>query len=461
MARLSVHGKNKCMQYRDKYTPSIVIEADQSDQYWKMYRLQQYSTYDHYLSDLDIDVRDLQQCKIPYFCFDRWNFTLAYLYCYYSGKFSRIDGRVKSSNDAYRSIIKISHKIGHWSNDELIKWLKWFGEKPDYTPINHELLYIQALDVLFTHNNNITLDTIKVKKWQKKCSYLFIDHNLIVDLDVASRIKYRDDELYIVSNNGALLQTIQQVLSVVRKQVIDDIQQTMINNKRKDKKCYNLDTNKVISHNSGTKLFHHDIQYCICSNSTELFEAYLSFLKENISPHDFRLAENLGIIRDNIDNDSYINIETWKKNKHIGGKQYVSQEYRFISDDKELHNYYMEAAKIAKLPQAPPEMLIVVPNVKKIIKQKPPKRKAIPQRVKLVVWREAFNGSMDGHCLCCLAPITFENWECGHIIPHSKGGPDEPQNLRPICKACNTSMGSNHMVEWMTIYGMTGLSRFK
>ena len=35
----------------------------------------------------------------------------------------------------------------------------------------------------------------------------------------------------------------------------------------------------------------------------------------------------------------------------------------------------------------------------------------------------------------------IKNWECGHIISEFHGGTTEPDNLRPICKNCNSSMG--------------------
>ena len=51
-----------------------------------------------------------------------------------------------------------------------------------------------------------------------------------------------------------------------------------------------------------------------------------------------------------------------------------------------------------------------------------------------------------------MCPISFcqtilnndknKNWDCGHIISEFNQGATEPYNLRPICKNCNSSMGS-------------------
>jgi len=39
----------------------------------------------------------------------------------------------------------------------------------------------------------------------------------------------------------------------------------------------------------------------------------------------------------------------------------------------------------------------------------------------------------------------MNNFECGHIIAHSKGGPTTLDNLRAICGSCNRNMSSENM----------------
>ena len=57
-----------------------------------------------------------------------------------------------------------------------------------------------------------------------------------------------------------------------------------------------------------------------------------------------------------------------------------------------------------------------------------------------------------GNCFCCNSEIDSKHFECGHVIPISKGGPDTIENLRPICSLCNRSMGSKNMGEFMKKY---------
>lgn len=37
------------------------------------------------------------------------------------------------------------------------------------------------------------------------------------------------------------------------------------------------------------------------------------------------------------------------------------------------------------------------------------------------------------------------DWEAGHIMSVKEGGTDTLDNLRPICKSCNRSMGTENM----------------
>ena len=71
---------------------------------------------------------------------------------------------------------------------------------------------------------------------------------------------------------------------------------------------------------------------------------------------------------------------------------------------------------------------------------------------KNIVWKREFGESIEGVC-----PISFcdsklkrvkNGWQCGHIISEYNRGPTEPNNLRPICKGCNTSMGSQNWFVW-------------
>jgi 5-methylcytosine-specific restriction endonuclease McrA len=94
-----------------------------------------------------------------------------------------------------------------------------------------------------------------------------------------------------------------------------------------------------------------------------------------------------------------------------------------------IFNFFRYAGKrniISGLPRAPPK---------------------ISKRTRDLLWRSTFN-SLDGHCYVCQNTIGFDKFEAGHIIARANGGNDTLSNLRPICSACNRSMGTKNMDEF-------------
>lgn len=75
------------------------------------------------------------------------------------------------------------------------------------------------------------------------------------------------------------------------------------------------------------------------------------------------------------------------------------------------------------------------------------KRKAkINQRLRTAVW-EQFNGqNFSAPCYSCnLLQLTVFDFEAGHVVAEARGGPATLANLRPICRKCNSSMGTRDM----------------
>jgi len=78
------------------------------------------------------------------------------------------------------------------------------------------------------------------------------------------------------------------------------------------------------------------------------------------------------------------------------------------------------------------------------------RRKKIPKHIKTLVWNKYIgpdNASAD--CVSCRTmKISNRSFHCGHVIAESKGGDMTINNLRPICDACNGSMGTRSMNEF-------------
>lgn len=53
--------------------------------------------------------------------------------------------------------------------------------------------------------------------------------------------------------------------------------------------------------------------------------------------------------------------------------------------------------------------------------------------------------------ICQISKFEFSErtkWHIGHVIAFSREGPDEIENLRPICSKCNKSMGSKSIMDY-------------
>ena len=70
------------------------------------------------------------------------------------------------------------------------------------------------------------------------------------------------------------------------------------------------------------------------------------------------------------------------------------------------------------------------------------KRTPCPQPVKETLWRIYFADDMIGKCYVCGKRIHFTDFEVGHNIAHNEGGRWDIDNLRPLCRSCNRSMGT-------------------
>lgn len=84
------------------------------------------------------------------------------------------------------------------------------------------------------------------------------------------------------------------------------------------------------------------------------------------------------------------------------------------------------------------------------------KKQTIPKNVKTIVWNHYIGDDIIKHrCLCCKkVVIQNTNFEVGHVLSEKNGGTHEINNLRPICGACNHSMGTENMVDFVLKYGL-------
>ena len=78
------------------------------------------------------------------------------------------------------------------------------------------------------------------------------------------------------------------------------------------------------------------------------------------------------------------------------------------------------------------------------------KKEKIPSHIKTLVWSKYIGSSIpEAKCYCCKHErIEIRSFECGHVIAEAKGGELNLDNLRPICKGCNSGMGTMSMDDY-------------
>lgn len=81
-------------------------------------------------------------------------------------------------------------------------------------------------------------------------------------------------------------------------------------------------------------------------------------------------------------------------------------------------------------------------------------KEKIPKTVKNSVWITYMGKQFEGKCFCCESEIiNVFTFICGHVISEKCGGKTTCKNMRPICSACNGSMGIKSMMCFMEEHG--------
>lgn len=126
----------------------------------------------------------------------------------------------------------------------------------------------------------------------------------------------------------------------------------------------------------------------------------------------------------------------------IGKSLVTSCLPQFMPGYQAIANQALSTTKVASIP--------ILPKTK---------RKYVPKRIRELVW-DTYIGRAIGAapCVCCSqAQISQLNFDCGHVVSAAKGGKSVVPNLRPICAACNKSMGTKDMRVFIAECGFTSI----
>ena len=88
-------------------------------------------------------------------------------------------------------------------------------------------------------------------------------------------------------------------------------------------------------------------------------------------------------------------------------------------------------------------------------KKKPYVKSMISAALREQVWLQQNGRVFEAKCATtwCENKISVFDFQCGHDVPESKGGPTDINNLFPICPKCNLSMGNQYTLkEWSALH---------
>jgi len=160
-----------------------------------------------------------------------------------------------------------------------------------------------------------------------------------------------------------------------------------------------------------------------------------------------------------------------KTKKHIKNKidfenndQKIKESEIILLKDKEIKELNEKIKNIESDRDALLKYVdLLTKNRDDIIKTKKYKSKdKIPATIKNTLWQKYFTDKITGKCCCCkMENISIKNFDCGHIISEKNGGIVTLDNLKPICRLCNSSMSTMNMDEFIKKYGLENISKIK
>ena len=73
------------------------------------------------------------------------------------------------------------------------------------------------------------------------------------------------------------------------------------------------------------------------------------------------------------------------------------------------------------------------------------KKQSIPKALRMKLWEQQCGDTLSGNCYTCCRIVKIDDFQAGHIIAEANGGQLTLNNLKVICKPCNTSCGTMNL----------------
>ena len=72
-------------------------------------------------------------------------------------------------------------------------------------------------------------------------------------------------------------------------------------------------------------------------------------------------------------------------------------------------------------------------------------RQSIPKTMRRKVWQKRCSEKLVGACYTCGEALSYDAFECGHVVAVVDGGKSVIDNLEPVCQTCNRDMGTMNL----------------
>ena len=265
-------------------------------------------------------------------------------------------------------------------------------------------------------------EAIQICKF-KNIKYLHLDTgNYVTHYFIKNNKLTSNDTYKICSKNKDLLNSF----------ISDAIKYSRIDINGNDKVF--IDISENCEEKSNNKVFIDISENCEEKSNNKVFIDISENCEEKSNDKVFiDIGENINEDEKSDDTSSdikYLNVDTNRKviKTTAESKLYCNHEHKICGNDKKLFDKYIKN-----------------PTEKK-------RRKTIPKKIKNDIWYRNFGESYNGFCWVCNDKINVFNFDCGHIQSVKNGGSDNIDNLNPLCSKCNSSMGTQNMIEYKKQY---------
>jgi hypothetical protein len=72
----------------------------------------------------------------------------------------------------------------------------------------------------------------------------------------------------------------------------------------------------------------------------------------------------------------------------------------------------------------------------------------IPKSLRDEVWLRDIGNKFFGNCFVCNVSIKYSEYSCGHIVSEKLGGKMIKENMKVLCKSCNSKMGTENLFDY-------------